>query len=198
MTIDALRTLVLIGGLFFLRILFNKYQLDKFRDELFDIRRELFLLAAENKGGLKFSSKIYKNMDLMFNSMIRFAHDVSFLQALLFSFFNRLTFGRGAEVKNLLIKSITDEINIIHNPEKKDALAALLERYNRAIATYMLNTSVIFFAIVLVKFIEINTTALLHHAMKKSQEVRQSFWKAAEYMVSWRVSKQAQYNYAIA
>ena len=196
MTYNALRTIVLLGGIFFLKILFNKYHLDKFRDELFSIRRDLFLIAAGAEHKITFKSKIYIDMNRLFNNMIRFAHNVSFLQAILFSFFNKISFNKNTIVKSSLIANVEMEIQRINNPAKKKALCDLLERYNRAITIYLVHTSCVFLFIAIVRFIPEFFKELFCVIERKQKELLHSFVAPSEHVMSWRLSRQAEYAVA--
>jgi hypothetical protein len=54
------------------------YKTDKFRQRLFDLRAELFDYARA--GNVSFTNPSYVQLRLLFNSMIRFAHEVSFVR----------------------------------------------------------------------------------------------------------------------
>jgi len=54
------------------------YKTDKFRQDLFNLRAELFDYARQ--GGVRFDNRSYVRLRLLLNSMIRFAHEVSFIR----------------------------------------------------------------------------------------------------------------------
>ncbi len=56
------------------------YATDKFRQDLFDLRAELFDYART--GAVSFNNRSYANLRKLINSLIRFAHEVSFVRLL--------------------------------------------------------------------------------------------------------------------
>lgn len=54
------------------------YKVDKLRQEIFNLRGELFDFARV--GGVSFSNRSYARLRLLLNSMIRFAHELSFVR----------------------------------------------------------------------------------------------------------------------
>ncbi len=58
------------------------YRIDKVRNELFDLRNDLFLYAAE--GGVVFDDPAYRIQRDRLNALIRFAHIITVTRALIF------------------------------------------------------------------------------------------------------------------
>lgn len=63
--------------------LYRDYQVDVFRENLFELRNELFDFAAT--GGIPFDDPAYRGLRAVCNGYIRFGHRVSFLPGFLFS-----------------------------------------------------------------------------------------------------------------
>lgn len=57
------------------------YTTEKLRQDIFQLRAELFDYAAS--GGVSFKNRSYRRLRLILNSMIRFAHEVSFVRVVL-------------------------------------------------------------------------------------------------------------------
>ncbi len=86
-----------------------------YRDRLFAIRRELFLLAAESKN-LPFDGDVYRGLEILINVNIRFAHQVSFIKMKLFGIVWR-RFGARPR-KNDLISNLPRGIHGLPKPER--------------------------------------------------------------------------------
>ncbi len=71
-------------GIWFLFILHRKYSIDRFREEMFRLRDEVFNYAES--GEIDFNSQAYGLLRTAANGFIRFAHKLSVLQMILFYF----------------------------------------------------------------------------------------------------------------
>ena len=72
----ALQSLISLAALLFLLlVLFNSYREDRFRQQLFELRDQLFDDAVA--GRISFDSKAYRATRFILNGMLRFAHRVS-------------------------------------------------------------------------------------------------------------------------
>lgn len=80
----ALQSLISLFLLLLLGLLYNRYRVDKLRQELFAVRDELFDRARS--GEIAFDSRSYTTARLIINGMIRFAHKISISELLLFRF----------------------------------------------------------------------------------------------------------------
>jgi len=75
---------VTLLGLWFLWFYgWQEYLVARFRDRLFSLRSELFVLAA--KGSLDFDGPVYCGLRFRLNALLRFAHRVSFLSLIIAS-----------------------------------------------------------------------------------------------------------------
>jgi len=84
MTETVIATFVSLAGLWVLVFwLYRDYRVDLFRQELFQVRDELFDFAAQ--GQIPFDHPAYVGLREVFNGYIRFAHRVGILPAALFS-----------------------------------------------------------------------------------------------------------------
>ena len=73
----------LFGLLIIAPWLYRDYQVDVFREDLFELRNDLFDFAAN--GGISFDDPAYRGLRSMCNGYIRFGHRISLLSSLLFS-----------------------------------------------------------------------------------------------------------------
>jgi hypothetical protein len=79
--VGVIRVLVAFVSLWFLARCWRSYRVDRFREDLFELRNQLFDFAAA--GGIDFDHPAYGRLRVTMNSMIRFAHKVSFLRLVL-------------------------------------------------------------------------------------------------------------------
>lgn len=80
----ALSSLISLAGLTFIIFgPYNRYRIDRFRHEIFSIRDNLFLAAADGK--ISFDSHAYLTTRTMLNGMIRFAYQISLVRLLISS-----------------------------------------------------------------------------------------------------------------
>lgn len=68
--------------------LFRDYRIDALRDQLFGVRESLFDYAAG--GGVAFSHPAYTQLRLLINSLIRFAHRLTFTRFAMLMFYVKL------------------------------------------------------------------------------------------------------------
>ena len=76
----ALATLLSILGLWFLLVLFRDYCVDRFREDLFSLRQDLFDYAAES--GVNFDDPAYGMLRSTMNGVIQFGHRLGLLEIL--------------------------------------------------------------------------------------------------------------------
>src|SRR6185437_15030162 len=69
-------------------VFWRNYRIDKFRDDLFALRNELFDYAA--KGGISFDEPAYGILRNTMNGLLRYAERISFTHTLLVSVTQRL------------------------------------------------------------------------------------------------------------
>lgn len=81
--ISSLAALITLAiGYFFFYVVWQRYVVDVTRQQLFELRDQLFDLAAEGK--LDFQSDTYKALRSIFNASIRFAHEADWIHFLVF------------------------------------------------------------------------------------------------------------------
>lgn len=97
----------------------QNFVLDTLRQNLFEIRDEIFLLAADGK--IEFSSPEYKATRKWLNTIIRFAHEITWIQILAFACSG---VGKVAQPSNM--KDIISQI------EDKGASERILDLYRKA------------------------------------------------------------------
>ena len=196
MMIDVLMSLIAISLLLLLKIQFNRYHLEKLRDELFSIRRELFLMAADNEYGLKFNSELYKDFETLFNNMIRFAHNVSFTQTTIFTFLNRVTFKKGVIVKHSLIDRIERRLDGMKGDKKKEAFKRLYFKYNSALVCYLFWTSIPFMIFLILRSIPIIIKTLVEAVAHNKRIIEEKFMADLDFLIGPKISRQAEYAVA--
>lgn len=73
---EALKTLVLLVFLLFALREHKKISMKNYKDKLFDLRHELFMIPLNHK--IEYDDKIYRHYERIVNNQIRFAHKLSF------------------------------------------------------------------------------------------------------------------------
>lgn len=76
--IECVISLLILGGLWY--FLVPDYRCDKFRQDMFDLRDEMFDFIANSEIG--FENQAYIELRLLMNALIRFAHRLTLLQVL--------------------------------------------------------------------------------------------------------------------
>ena len=114
---------------------------DELRNELFKIRHELFMLAANKE--VSFDSRVYRSFEMRINGTIRFSHRISYFQTKIAMRNFRKKF------PTLMIRTeFQEEYNNIMqlkgNKELKKKIKELKERLDKNILKYMCKTSLIF------------------------------------------------------
>ena len=78
--IHSLHAIAAATALLGLAWLYQRYRIDRFRNELFAVRDELFLFAAQNN---LINDPGYRELRKVFNGMLRFCHRLTFMQLML-------------------------------------------------------------------------------------------------------------------
>ena len=114
---------------------FWKYRIDKTRQELFAIRDELFDYAAS--GDISFDDPAYGLLRTTMNGMVRFTHEIYFLDlvALFISKYLSTTPGNFTERFN-------EEINRIQSIEARKKLKEFHIRMNMVIVEHLIKSSI--------------------------------------------------------
>lgn len=87
LVLTGLGLAVLLG---FWQLLWRPYAVDSFRQDLYAVRDRLFDIAMRHPKEFGFNSEGYQNLRAQLHSMIRFAHQATFLSACLLRIFRRL------------------------------------------------------------------------------------------------------------
>ncbi|MBN2547507.1 MAG: hypothetical protein JXB50_17010 [Spirochaetes bacterium] len=131
-------------------ILWQKYSLDKLREDLFAVRDELFLIAAEKKDKFGFDHQIYKEFEDFINRTIKYSHNISNLNIFLFSSFINKRFKRTLIIKSKFIYDFENYIKYRCNKELVKKLMSLKNKYEYVIISHLIRKSL--FIIILLTF----------------------------------------------
>ena len=83
---NLINSLVALAGIWFLLfVLYRNYCMDRFREDIFSLRDEVFDYASA--GHISFDSPAYDLLRTTMNGYIRFAHKMGLLQMILFACF---------------------------------------------------------------------------------------------------------------
>lgn len=134
---EALKTFVLLVLIIFSIREHKKISMSIYRDRLFVIRGELFILPT--KYGISYDDKIYRHLERVINNQIRFAHKLSYLNLF---FFERYLNKKKIHLKNKI------EISTEEYPEDlKKELEHLRGELTRATVYYLMKTSPMFWIV---------------------------------------------------
>lgn len=136
-------SLIGIAVLFF--ILYRDYRKDLFREKLFSIRDQLFLMGAEGK--IDFESPAYGALRSIINSSIRSGHRCGLMEILTFriAFRKDKLFKSGAEIFDEFWKSELEKLA----PEARRELKKLRGEMHYAVAEQVFFTSSLLMAMVI-------------------------------------------------
>lgn len=146
---------ILLGllGLTFFWTLWNffwkDYAIDSFREKLFSIRNEFFLMALHKESGLNFDSDVYQNFELLLNTTIRYGHRLSLLNGFIFKLINWLSFStvKVETIFNYRFRNSIEELKN-KNPSLHKEMTLLKAKYEMAVIKYFLSTSILFFILI--------------------------------------------------
>ena len=131
-----------IGLLFFvLLILRRMYRQDRFRQNMFALRDELFDFASS--GEIKFDHPAYTILRTSMNGMIRFAHRVTLTHVLVsYVLMNRIGTKALSEDHQ---KNLEDSFNQVHNLETRLRVREFHDRMRYLLAEHLVKSSLIIF-----------------------------------------------------
>ena len=107
------------------------YRIDRLRQQLFELRDELFDFAVD--GGIDFSDELYVSNRLFLNAMIRYAHRITFTRALIGTVFATKALSKVRTPAQLIVELPTGET--------KNKLISIHRRANSAIFFHMVTGS---------------------------------------------------------
>ncbi len=131
----------LIGMYFLWFFGFRNLYLDRFRDDLFTVRHDLFAIA--DSGAISFDNVAYRQLELLINALIRYGHRVSFSTYLLAN--PQMEHEKGLNYR-AFHNQFLSQVNQL-NPEVQDQIRGLWSRINMVVAQHMRRSSLVFKAI---------------------------------------------------
>lgn len=147
MTLYGLILWVLLGILWwFFFDVYYKYRLDVFRQELFEIRDNLFDEAA--RLGI-FNEKAYTMTRITINGMIRFAHEVSLLRFAV-AYFSQKWFVK-RDIATLYLTTFAKALNKLPEDQQKVILRARVHAH-MVLASHIVHSSVVLLPLVFVTY----------------------------------------------
>jgi hypothetical protein len=125
-------------------VFWRNYRIDKFRDDLFALRNELFDYAA--KGGISFDETAYGTLRNTINGLLRYAERISFMHTVLANTVQRL---RPSPVYAKMFQRWTLALNRLEEPQR-DAIQRFNARLNRLLIRHVVTSSPLPMLIVMV------------------------------------------------
>ncbi len=163
--LSSLVSLLLLLILYF--VLYRRFAIDNYRDQLFKIREALFDLAIDNET-LSFKSEIYKNFETRLNNNIRFAHRISFLGAILFNVMNRIRYP-GSNIQSKVASDFLRQAAAMRQSATKDRIMQLKAAFDTQTIKYLLRISPLFCLYVVLIWLRFAFGQILQLGRVKSQ-----------------------------
>lgn len=169
----VLNFLLLLGLWWLVFVELRSYRLDLTRQKLFNIRDELFALAA--KGEMAFDSKAYGLMRTTLNGMIRFAHKISLIRLIATIYADEIILkGKGSAAFD---KAMSRAISELPFGARKKILAARKEMH-RAVLRHIVFSSVIL-TILFVFAMTLRITQLIGRLLLTGRQTKEP-WSAID------------------
>lgn len=141
---DALKSLILLLLIFYIMKEHKKVSMNNFRDNLFNLRHELFLIPLNYD--LSYDDKLYRHYERLINNQIRFAHKLSYTNIYLFD--------RFLKKKKIELKNKTDD-NLNEYPDEiKNELAKIKNELTKITIYYLIKTSPMFWIIMALELLK--------------------------------------------
>lgn len=138
MMTTAILSLISLAAIWILvSFLWKDLAIDTMRDELFSLRRDLFIMGLENKD-FSFDSEIYRAFEKNINNSIRFGHRIHFLGTIVFALKSAKY---SKKLKSEFIQAYNKFMKKSKNTKLKDDLTKVKIKYDYIIAIYMVKTS---------------------------------------------------------
>ncbi len=142
----GLASLITLGlGYFFFYVVWQRYVVDVTRQQLFELRDQLFDLAAEGK--LSYQSEVYRSLRSFFNASIRFAHQADWVHIVVFYVAAKL------KAKDAIFKSamhIPHLVNRIEEDKTRAEVQAIITKMHLTMGWHFLRRSLVLLPLVLV------------------------------------------------
>ena len=132
--------------------LWRPYRVDLLRESLFLIRNELFEYMVQHR--IPFDSEPYVRLRLMLNSMIRYAHKITFSRALCAHITLRVS---PDEYGKKLMRAFWAPLFEMENGETKDAFVKTLDRANMCVAWHLIAGTPLLPVLTLIRLAEVCT-----------------------------------------
>ena len=146
--------------------LFPQYRLDKFRQEMFKVRNELFLFAAS--GAISFDDPAYRLLRRSMNGYLRYAHRMTFYQICITLLEWRFTSDR----PNLAwLRSWNQALREIRDPVVRQQMADFHRRSTNLAIRFVVTSSILLRIAVLISASGVlvhENIGSLHQALKKA------------------------------
>lgn len=157
---------------FMWEILHKRVAKDELRNELFEIRHELFMMSVEKQ--ITFDSRFYRSFETLINGTIRYSHRIGYFQTKVAmkkfkKKFPRLVLKTEFEVEYEKIMRLKG------NEELKNRVKYLKERLDKNILKYMCKTSLVFslyiLTIILASMVKYTSAVILEKNRNLMKEI---------------------------
>ena len=130
----------------FWNFIWKRYSLDKFRTELFIIRRKLFYLAMDNEG-LSFEDELYNLFENLICGTIRFAHRINIWESILFWYLFKRKL-KNVKIMSLFEKRFVNLIKRVDDEDSKKKITDLKSDYEHQVFSHFIRSHIMFFILI--------------------------------------------------
>jgi hypothetical protein len=141
----------------------RKLLLDRLRENLFDLRFQLFRLAMQKE--IEFDGDAYRNLETLFNGLLRFGHRISLLTYVL----SKIEVERASKEKDFVSFSSQMSLRISRlEPDTQKKIHGILNQLHHELMRYMAQSSLFFMSTYLV-FTVLDAIGLAHLTERKKE-----------------------------
>lgn len=175
--IDSIMTIpLLIGVLYLILFIYTKLRIDLFRDKVFQIRRSLFLIAADNPQTFFQDNSSYRFFEQILNTALSYTDSFSLISNILET--NRLVnYAKKNNIEGFNFNSIKNiQLNKIKSPEVRKEVSNLVSDFEFHYALFLLTRT--FFGSILFCFSTFFIVVFLY-AKALNEKKKESLKKSA-------------------
>jgi len=129
---------LLIGVLYILFFLYRKVRIDLFRDKVFQIRRALFLIAADNPDEFLKNNSSYRYFEEILNETLSYTEDFSLFSSVIETTI-RFNYAKRQQIESFDYNYVKEEyLNKIKSSEIKNEVAKLLNDFQFSFTWFLM------------------------------------------------------------
>lgn len=151
---STLITIIMIGLSWYLFFfLFPQYQQDKFRDNLFILRNEIFDYVFFDTNA-EYAGSAYRRFEQLINGTIHYAHNIGAVTLFMSYFYTKNNFPEYFHInKSEFDKLIEMDLGRINDEDAINRFKAYRNQYNKLVAVYLVKRSLLLSFVIVVSVI---------------------------------------------